>query len=76
MSREQINTVVTVLRPMQADFAELVSEINDMWSQLRAVERAKFEEREHIATIVRLNLTDSIEKFQVCSVFLLILTRI
>lgn len=65
MSFIPINTLVTALRPMQADFVELTSEINDMWKQLQAIEKTKFENRDQITTIVRLNLTDSIEKFQV-----------
>jgi hypothetical protein len=65
MSCQQISTVITALRPLQADFAELTSEINNLWSQLLSVQKTNFPNREHISTIIRLNLTDSIEKFQV-----------
>lgn len=65
MTRVQVNGVVTALRSLQVDFDELTGVINNLWSQLRAVQRTRLEQREHIATIVRLNLTDSIEKLRV-----------
>jgi hypothetical protein len=67
MTHKQISSVVTALRPLQVDLNELTNEINELWSQLRAIQRTRFEDRERIATIVRLNLTNSIEKLQVCS---------
>lgn len=69
MSREKISNVVAALRPLQIDFGELVNEINDLWKQLQAVERTSLEGKEQVATLIRLNLTDSIEKMQVCSSF-------
>jgi hypothetical protein len=65
MARKQINSVITALRPLQVDLSELTSEINNLWTHLRTINRTRLEQREQIATITRLNLTDSIEKLQV-----------
>jgi hypothetical protein len=62
----QINEVISALRPLQADFTEIVAEINNLWTQLRAIARTKLDERDQISALVRLSLTESIEKFQVC----------
>ncbi|KAI6180750.1 hypothetical protein M3Y98_00754800 [Aphelenchoides besseyi] len=59
-----ISSVVTSLRPLNADLHDSISELNDLWRQMRAVQRTKFEERDTILAMVQLNLTERIEKFQ------------
>ncbi|KAI6189349.1 hypothetical protein M3Y99_01940200 [Aphelenchoides fujianensis] len=59
-----LSTVVTSLRPLNADLLEAIGELNDLWRQLRAIGRTDFEEKERIAAFVRINLTEKIEGFR------------
>ncbi|KAI6206573.1 hypothetical protein M3Y94_00928200 [Aphelenchoides besseyi] len=59
-----ISSVVTSLRPLNADLHDSIAELNDLWRQMRAVQRTNFEERDTILAMVQLNLTERIGKFQ------------